>query len=446
MQRIPLESVRDAGGEGPGPGPPPDAAALPEAGREEGADLRRTGGHALILANRLPFPLDDGWKVRTFHIMRGIARALPSTALVFHPARDVVTIAAARAALGPDVDLVTIEPPRAYTPLNLLRGMFTRLPVHVWNQESAGMRRALRAALAKGPEVVIAESTFMARYLDLLPPGVPRVVDTHNIDSITFRRYVASLRSGPRRWYAAATVRRLKTLEAATFAKATGVWVCSEEERELAQRSAPSGRVWLVPNGVDTSYFAPTDQAPRASNSLLFFGRLDYFPNVDGLQYFVHEILPLIAGRRPGVTLDIVGAGTGREVRELAARHPSLRLVGRVPDLRALLDTAGVVVVPLRVGGGTRLKILEALAMARPVVSTSVGAEGLAVRGDQHLMLADTPQRFADAVISLLEHPEQAKRLGEQGRDLVCQHYDWGHIGRIVARSLSVVTASGSRE
>jgi glycosyltransferase involved in cell wall biosynthesis len=403
--------------------------------------------HALILANRLPWPLDDGWKVRTFHVIAGVASHARATLVVFHPLSDRALVDAARAALGERVRLLALEPPPSYTFGNLVRGLVTPTPVHVWNQESASMRRVVQDIVASDPpDLVIAESTFMARYLTLVPEGVPSIVDTHNIDSVTFARYVHSLPLGFRRAYASVTVRRLASLETATFRSASGVWVCSDIERELAQRSAPSTRIWTVPNGVDTTYFAPSAGAPTDTSRLLFFGRLDYFPNVDGMHYFAREILPRIEAGRPGTRVDVVGASATRELRELAARTPALQLSGRAPDLRAAIEAAAVVVVPLRVGGGTRLKILEALSMAKPVVSTRIGAEGLDVTDGEHIVLADSADAFADAVLGLLGDPARAARLGAAGRARVRERYDWSHVRGIVAGSMDVVMQRGQGE
>jgi len=412
--------------------------------QQAGGDALAPLPHALILANRLPYPLDDGWKVRTFHVIAGVASHARATVVVFHPAAERAVVEEARRALGDRVRLIALEPPRSYTLPNLVRGLVTQVPVHVWNQESSSMRRVVQEVIAEAaPDLVIAESTFMARYLTLVPRDVPRIVDTHNIDSVTFARYVRSLPPGVRRAYAAVTVRRLATLESATFRSATGVWVCSDVERELAQRTAPSTRVWTVPNGVDTTYFAPREGAATESSRLLFFGRLDYFPNVDGMDWFAREILPRIDAKRPGTGVDVVGAAATRELRDLVARTPSLRLTGRAPDLRAAIADACVVVVPLRAGGGTRLKILEALSMAKPVVSTSVGAEGLDVEDGEHLVLADAPQAFADAVLSLLADPVRAARMGAAGRARVRERYDWSHVRSIVADSMDEVMRRG---
>jgi sugar transferase (PEP-CTERM/EpsH1 system associated) len=401
----------------------------------------RRSPHAVILANRLPWPLDDGWKVRTFHIVRGVAADARVTLVVFHPGADRETAASAREALGPGVRLITVDPPVSYRPGAVLRGLLTRHPVHIWNQESAELRHRLESLMMTDPpDLFVAESTFVARYLDLVPTSVPRVIDTHNVDSVTFSRYVSALRFGPRRAYATITARKLAAFEKATYRDASGVWVCSDIERDLVRGLAPSTPVWTVPNGVDTGYFQP-DDSPPAADRVLFFGRLDYYPNIDGLEFFVRDILPVLKRRRPGIELHIVGSGSTAGIESFVAADPAVRVIGRVADLRGALRSASVVVVPLRVGGGTRLKVLEALSMARPVVSTTIGAEGIDVRSGEHLVLADRADTFATSVADLLDDPAAALAMGRNGRQLVTARYDWSRIGGIVAGCLRELAA-----
>jgi glycosyltransferase involved in cell wall biosynthesis len=397
----------------------------------------RRGRRALVLANRLPFPLDDGWKVRTFHMVRSVAAVSDSTTLVvFHPDVRDNTIGDARLALGARVDVHVVARPSAYTPARLLRGLVSETPVHVWNQESAALRAELRSLIdTRDFDLALSESTFMYRYMDLFAANVPRVVDTHNIDSVTFTRYARTLRAKARRWYAAQTARKLRRFEAQTFAAADAIWVCSDDEAGLVREMAPGANVWTVPNGVDTAAMAPRDDVRPVPGRLVFFGRLDYFPNVDAIQHFAAEILPRLSDV-PDLELHLVGAAATAEVRALAERTSRVRLIGRVDEVARVLASAAVVVVPLRVGGGTRIKILEALSMARPLVSTTIGAEGLRLGPGHDLLIADEPDDFARSVRELLNDPARAETLGRNGRETVRANYDWTAAGRIVARSL----------
>lgn len=397
-------------------------------------------GHVLVLANRLPFPLDDGWKMRTFQMVRSVAAVSDRTTLiVFHPAEDRVTLEGARDAFGASVDVRAVARPPAYTPARLLRGLVSDTPVHVWNQESTAMRAELRRLIETHTfDLVLAESTFMYRYMDLFPAGVRRVVDTHNVDSVTFERYARTLAGTPRGWYAALTARKLKRFEARTFASADAIWVCSDEEAGLVRAMAPGANVWIVPNGVDTMTMAPMASVTPAPGRLVFFGRLDYFPNVDALRHFAADVLPLLAGVAD-LELWIVGQAATAEVRAIADRTPRVRLIGRVDELAPVLASAAVIVVPLRVGGGTRLKILEALSMARPLVSTTIGAEGLRLRPGVDLLIADEPAAFAGAIRSILDDPARAARLGANGRETVRDLYDWSAAGDMVARSVATL-------
>lgn len=304
------------------------------------------------------------------------------------------------------------------------------------------MRAAFAKALATERfDACLSVATFFARYHAALPPHVLRLVDTHNIDSLLMDRYAATDRSLARRVYARLTARKLRALEASVFATSDLVWVCSDEEVPIVRERALGARVRVAPNGVVTSRFAPLPGATAVPDRLLFFGRLDYYPNVDGLAHFVDDVLPLVQQQRPGVELVVVGSGDRAQADAIAARNPAVRVLGRVPEVLPELAAASVVVVPLRAGGGTRLKIVEALSAGRPVVSTSVGAEGIQVTSGDELLLADTPAAFADGVVALLADPARAERLGAAGRRLMIERYDWDSIGDGILRDLADAAA-----
>jgi glycosyltransferase involved in cell wall biosynthesis len=182
-----------------------------------------------------------------------------------------------------------------------------------------------------------------------------------------------------------------------------------------------------VPNGVDLDFFSPRDLTPERQ-TVVFNGVLDYRPNLDAAHHLVDEIWPLLAERFPDAKLSIVGRGEPADLRRLS--RAGVAVTGEVPDLRPYLASAAVVVVPIRMGGGTRLKVVEGLAMAKAMVSTSIGCEGVDVRDGQQLLVADTPEAFAAAVGRLFEDPRLAHALGAAGRARMEQQYSWELAGR----------------
>jgi polysaccharide biosynthesis protein PslH len=390
----------------------------------------------LVLANRLPFPVDDGWKTRTYHIIRGLARDAAVTLLVFHDGPEE-EVAGLQRSMGPGFDIVTVPSPRSHSPLRLLLGLVTRTPVYVWNMQSSEYAQEVRRLVdTLRPDVAVAELTYMFPYLRGLPAGVRRIIDTHNVDSVVLQRYAATLPGRLRRWYAALTARKLQRFERQVFSEADVVWVCSQEEAELASRIAPDACVKSIPNGVDTATLAPVpDETPRPGR-LLFFGRMDYAPNRDAVHYFADSILPVLRQAQPAVELHIVGNGIDDDLRALASRVPGIKLVGRVDDLRPALAAASAVIVPLRMGGGTRLKILEAMSIGRPVISTTIGAEGLDVVSGRELLIADSPEDFAAAVDRVLRDPTLTAELGANARATAERLYDWRRIHEAAAVTL----------
>jgi glycosyltransferase involved in cell wall biosynthesis len=217
----------------------------------------------------------------------------------------------------------------------------------------------------------------------------------------------------------------------------------SERDAALLRAMSPAARVHVVPNGVDGEWFAPLGEC-RAAEELLFFGSLSYGPNVEGLAWFCQQILPRVQQSRPGVSLEIVGFNPVPGVAALG-ELPGVKVTGFVPDIRTRLWSAALSVVPLRSGGGTRLKVLEALAAGCPVVSTSLGAEGLSLKDEEHLLLADTPDEFARDVLRLLASPGLRRRVAEAGRKAVAQNYDWRQIASLLDAACVDAAGRGNR-
>ncbi|HET6982670.1 MAG TPA: glycosyltransferase family 4 protein [Myxococcaceae bacterium] len=249
------------------------------------------------------------------------------------------------------------------------------------------------------------------------------VVDSHEIAHELVRQLGRGAGLG-RALYAGLDWRKLRREELAAYRSADGVAVCSVADQERILRELPGIRTVVVPNAADVEHYRPRagDPAPDG-RTVLFFGLLSTLPNVDGIRWFVKEIWPRITRVRPDARLKILGKGAPPEVEALAA--PGIEVIGFVEDLRPHLASAAAVAVPLRLGGGTRLKIVEAMAMARPVVSTTLGAEGIEARPGGELLIADEPEAFAGAVVQLLQDAATGARLGGAARRLAEERYSW---------------------
>ena len=291
------------------------------------------------------------------------------------------------------------------------------------------LRRTLRELLAsRAFDVVNVEFPFLAgQRLARAPAGSPlplRVLDEHNIEFDLARQQAGGEHGLLRRIHNAANWPKLRREEMEAFRTFDGVTFCSEADERRARALVPTLRSEVVPNAVDIDEFRRTPDQPAPDGcTVLFFGALNYFPNVDGLSHLLDAVWPIVEKSHPRARLKIVGQHPPAEM--LARRGPRVEVTGKVDDLRPHLASAAVTIVPLRIGGGTRFKILEAMAMGRPVVSTSLGAEGIDARPGTDLLLADEPHDFAAAVGRVLDDPGLGEALGARGRALVEKGYSW---------------------
>jgi glycosyltransferase involved in cell wall biosynthesis len=217
-------------------------------------------------------------------------------------------------------------------------------------------------------------------------------------------------------------------VEKACFRASDIVFVCSNEDGKLARQLAPNAQVFIAPNGVDTSYFQPGSTQLSAKPVLLFTGNMSYEPNADAVEYFLDRIFPLIIGRNPCVEFVVAGRDADIYASRYAPSRPNVRFVANPPDMRPFFNQAWVCVVPLRSGGGTRLKILEAMAMRKAVVSTSVGAEGVPYRAGEDILICDDPREFAEAVLKLIDRPGLRESVADRGYEFARRNYDWTQI------------------
>jgi glycosyltransferase involved in cell wall biosynthesis len=274
-------------------------------------------------------------------------------------------------------------------------------------------------------DVVQVEFCQMGAYRLPAPAGGRRpryVLDEHNIEYEILKRTAQASESKLRKLYNEVNWRKLRHEELECWRRFDGVALTSVRDEQILHEEMRGVRTRVVPNGVDVDGFRPTG-APAKPDEILFFGALSYYPNTDGLNHFIDETLPRIVAQRPNVKLRVVGPSPAASTLARASAH--VEVVGFVDDLRPEIERASAVVVPLRIGGGTRLKIVEAMAMARPIVSTSLGAEGIDVKHEEHLLLADTPELFSKEVLRLLDDSALQARLGAAARGLAETRYSW---------------------
>jgi sugar transferase (PEP-CTERM/EpsH1 system associated) len=304
----------------------------------------------------------------------------------------------------------------------LAAGLIEPLPVTISRCRSAAMRRRIQRLLA--------EQSFDRLVCDFLAPAanIPRLSDwvlfQHNVESAIWRRHAEHAPDPVRRAYLRLQATRMRAYEERVCREAAEIVAVSRQDASTMRRWYRVSRVAVVPTGVDVEYFSGPSPVPRVAD-LVFVGSMDWLPNVDGVTWFVREVLPRLRNRHPDCTVAIVGRSPDRAVAGLAARDPRILVTGTVDDVRPYLWGSSVAIVPLRIGGGTRLKIYEAMAAGVPVVSTVLGAEGLDVSSPRNIRLADNPDEFAAACADLLEGAEARARQARAARELVHSRCSW---------------------
>jgi len=290
-------------------------------------------------------------------------------------------------------------------------------------------------------DVIQVESCFMSGYA--FPADSAIVLDEHNVEYEIRHRTVAIARSPLRKLHDYVDYLALKSEEQRAWRAVDACAVTSSRDEDAVRAAFPAARTAVVPNAVDTQFFTPRGVRPDP-RTLLFFGALGYYPNVEAVLFLVHEVMPLLRRMDRSLRLVIVGASPPPEVQRCAGSD--VIITGEVEDVRPYLERAHVVVAPIRIGGGTRLKILEAMAMAKPIVSTTLGAEGIAAADQRELLLADTAGAFAAQVDRLLNDDDLAASLGSAARRLVETSYDWSASARnLEALYGSALTAQADR-
>jgi sugar transferase (PEP-CTERM/EpsH1 system associated) len=375
------------------------------------------------------WPLNTGGRLRTFHTVAELSQRHQVTLVTTHaPGDDGHALAAQLPACERVISLphAPTKVGSAAFALATTRSWLSPLPLDVWRWRIPAVRQEVERLLATGGfDLCVADFLVAVPNVPLGGP-VPVVLFEHNVEHVIWKRLAQA--PGPvwRRALLEVEWRKMRRYEAAACTQASLTLAVSEGDRTLLAATAPAARVAAVETGVDLDYFAPNGRREEPA-TIVFTGSLDWYPNEDAVVHFVDAILPRVRAEAPAARFVVVGRNPSAKLRQ-TAEAAGATVTGTVDDVRPYLGQATVCVVPLRIGGGTRLKIFEALAMAKPVVSTTIGAEGLPVTSGEHLVLADSPDDFAHAVGSLLRDPERRRRLAEAGRALVEERFSWGRV------------------
>lgn len=394
----------------------------------------------LQISPRLPYPLTDGGAVGIFKATEATARAGAEITFVTYPEADREVTRKGVAALSEFAQVHLVSKPLPSRNRTLARTLFSgAYPVE--RRMMPEMFELLRALVQKEQfDLVHVDHAHMGKYAIWLKQefGLPYLLREHNFEALIYERF-ASTQSNPIKKALAATHgKRLKIDEIRFIREADHVCPITEEDLALMKRAVPDQDFTIIPAGVDTDYFRPSS-TPVDANLVLWVGGMTWDPNRDALEYFLSDVWPLIRSKRRDVLLELVGDGT-QNFTGLAGVIGH----GRVPDVRPYLAKAAVLVVPLRVGGGMRLKILDFLSSGKAVVTTTIGAEGNMAVDKRDLLVADDPADFAAAVDVLLRDPERRDELGKNGRTLTEEYYSWTKIGRSFVSAYEAVLARQS--
>ena len=446
---------------------------------------------------RFPWPLNTGAKLRNYHLARQLARRTQISLLAFtdqgpETSHDSTQLSIREqcksmqngAELDPAEQLLAFPEPfykrettvgrdKSYTSAKIIRGAVGRTPLPLLNYTTTAMKLALERILSKDEfDVVQIESIHLLAYLPIIRAAKSRplvILDWHNIESDLMHQYSERSIGTLRRAYARRTSAQLSRLERRAMKEFDAHVVVSDSDRAKLLDYAGDARIFVIENGVDTDYYSDKriesahaawvaqqddavassldlrSESPYAGSTLryrvVFVASMDYHANSDAAVRFARDVWPGVHERRPNLVFTIVGRDPAPEVRQLAML-PGIEVTGTVDDVRPYYHEALAAIVPLRVGGGSRLKILEAMAADVPVVSTTLGAEGLYVQNNQNILVADTNEELRDSIRAVAEDGKLRRKLSTGGRALVSARYDWARVGESLLETYKSLAAT----
>ena len=385
----------------------------------------------LFLSQRFLFPMDAGGKIRTGKILEQLSRTEEITVIsnTESPKDDLY--------LAKMQDLCTHFIPVPWQEIHkhsrlfvarLLFQMFSMYPVSVLNSCSKPLQTAVEQEYAQR-KYDVAICDFVQSALEFRNiRSIPTILFQHNVESMIAKRHIEQSENllGKLFWWL--QWKKMFRFEAKACKAFDTVIAVSDKDKETFQNLYRLDNVVTIPTGVDVEYFQPIPDIPVNDYGVAFCGSLDWLPNEDAVLFFINDILPLIKPHIPNIRFIVIGKNPSPALQKLVKAYPEVTLTGWVEDTRPYIAESAVFIVPLRIGGGTRMKIYEAMAMGKTVVSTSIGAEGLPVDNGEHLIIADQPDKFAENIITLLNNRPKRESIGTAARIFVREYFAWKHV------------------
>jgi glycosyltransferase involved in cell wall biosynthesis len=401
----------------------------------------------ILLTLRQPLvPADTGGKVRSLNIFSRLAKRASIHAVSFaDPIHEAAAISEMKHLFDSYTPVAWHESVK-YSPAfyaEVLAAQFGSWPYFLSKCNKLEFVSTVRA-LQKRHRFDLLFCDFLHTAAPLVSfPFRPKIVFQHNVEFLLRKRKCGVETSPIRRMILKNEWTKTRAVEKRVCRDCDGLLAVSEDDRQTIRREFGVANISVLPTGVDTDFFQPSRLEPRPGR-IVFVGSMDWEPNEDGIAWFLRDVYPRIRRSSPMASLAVVGRNPSSHLRALAARHPSVELTGRVPDVRPYLAEAEVVIVPLRVGGGTRIKIPEAMAMAKAVVSTTIGAEGLPFRNGRELCIADKPEDFAEAAVTLLRDFGFRGAIAAAARNVVVENHGWDAVVDRMEEAIDTVVTAGA--
>ena len=380
--------------------------------------------NVLLLTQVLPYPPDSGPKIKTWNVLKYLSQR-----------HEVTLVSFVRGDQSAEVNHLENYCEAVYTvPIHrggwrdgwyMSKSLITRQPFLMVRDNRTAMHQMIKQIISQTQfDIVHVDQLNMAQYAERVT-GAGKILDAHNALWLLYKRLWQTMAPGPRKWLLGRDWRLIKQYEGDICRRFEGRLTVSEEDKVALQEAAgQSLKATVIPIAIDTDEVVEIRRSAEADH-VLHIGTMFWPPNVDGILWFLREIFPLIQAQRPKTTFDVVGAKPPPEIMAYSSNGSGVNVTGYVVDPTPYYEATGVMVVPLRAGGGMRVKILNALAQGLPIVSTTLGCEGIAVESGRHLLVADTPEAFAQATLELLEDKRLANQLGHNGRHLIQSTYDY---------------------